>query len=393
MDYANVLRDLIAIDTSVPPGLNYEKAIDYLEPLFLQVGCTTQKVAIPREHCDGNEARVNLLAHRRSTGKLRLIFYSHIDVVPAAGWPAFVPEVTSDKIHGRGAADMKGAIPALLMALEATRTDVPEYDISVMVTTDEETGQADQISYLGQFLQPLEGAYVHSLDSDFGYVSIAALGAIHMEVRVKGKSVHSGLSHLGENAVEQASLVVNALMKLKKKVTARESKVAAHPSTGLTHMVPRLNMNMIHGGLKVNIVPDECIIAVDRRLIPEENVEDAERELMQTLESVKGVTWEVATIFRIPTVPPFEDPITDKLAGVIGEVTGSTGKYGEMGSGDFGPIVCNEWKAKLYGLGVIRAGCNIHGKGEFVYRKDIEDLATVITRFIAPKSVSNSLLL
>lgn len=382
MDYVKILSDLITIDTSVPPGLNYEKAIDYIEPLFRQTGCQTQKIAIPREYCDGNEGRVNLLAHRRAPGKPRLIFYAHIDVVPAAGWPAFEPQVTGDKIHGRGAADMKGAIPALLMALEATRASTPMYDISVMVTTDEETGQADQIKYLGQFLHPLTGAYVHSLDSDFGYVAIAGLGAIHMDIRVKGKSVHSGLSHLGENAVEHASPVINALLDLKKQVTSRKSKVKAHPSTGLTHMVPRLNINMIHGGIKVNIVPDECIIAVDRRLIPEESVEEAERELMAALDSVRGVTWEIASIFRIPTVPPFEDPVADKLAEIVHEVTGSTGKYGEMGSGDFGPIVCNEWKAKLYGLGVIRSGCNIHGKNEFVYRKDIEDLAKVITRFI-----------
>jgi acetylornithine deacetylase/succinyl-diaminopimelate desuccinylase-like protein len=63
-------------------------------------------------------------------------------------------------------------------------------------------------------------------------------------------------------------------------------------------------------------------------------------------------------------------------------VTGSTGRYGEMGSGDFGPIASNEWKAKHFGLGVIRSDENFHGKNEFVRKKDIEDLAEIIARFL-----------
>ncbi len=382
MDYLRVLQDLISIDTSVPPGNNYGKAVRYLEPLFREIGMETQLIEIPREHCGGLGGRVNLLAHRRNPGKPRLIFYSHVDVVPASGWPAFSPRVAEGKVFGRGAADMKGAIPALLHGLNDVRHSELACDVSVMVTTDEEVGQASQIQYLGQFLQPLRGAYVHSLDSDFGYVSIANLGAIHMEIRVKGKSVHSALSHLGENAIEKANMVMNALMALKEKVSRRESAVATHPATGLKKMVARLNINMIKGGLKVNIVPDECVIAVDRRLIPEEDVDDAEKELMETLTSVKGVNWEVASVVRIPTIPACDDPITERLSKVVQEVTGSSGRYGEMGSGDFGPIVANEWKARLFGLGVIRTECNIHGKDEFVYQKDIEDLARVIAMFV-----------
>ncbi len=382
MDNIGILKELISIDTTVPPGLNYEKAVDYLEPLFKQVGFQTEKVHIPREHADGNEGRTNLLAHRRSPGKPRLIFYAHIDVVPAQGWEAFRPKVTEGKIYGRGAADMKGAIAALLLGLEAVKQKSLKYDTSVMITTDEEVGQADQIRFLGRFLEPLAGACFFCLDSSFGYVSIAALGAIHMDIKVKGKSVHSAMSHMGENAVEKANALMNALLNLKKEVTQRKSKIDAEPATGLVKMESRLNINMIRGGLKVNIVPDECVISIDRRLIPEEKLEEAEQELSRTLSSVQGVRWEIGSVLRIPTVPPLEDPIADELAKTIQEVTGKSGKYGEMGSGDFGPIASLEWKARQFGLGVIRPDCNIHGKDEFVYQKDIEDLARIISKFI-----------
>jgi succinyl-diaminopimelate desuccinylase len=386
MDYVQVLKNLICIDTSVSPELdpspNYAKTIDYLEPKFRELGFQTQRVLIPPEDADGKNGRLNLLAHRRSQGKPRLIFYTHIDVVPAQGWDAFEPKVEGGKIYGRGAADMKGGIAALLLGLEMAKGKPWKYDTSVMVTTDEEITQGSQIQYLGQFLEPLSGAYFFSLDTSFGYVQIAALGSVQMDIKVKGKSVHSGMSHLGENAVEQASPVLNALLELKKKVTQRRSKVLVDPGTGLKVMEPRLNINMIRGGLKVNIVPDECVISVDRRLIPEENVAEAENELMQTLSSVKGVQWEISSIGRIATVPPLHDPITGQLAAILKEVTGHTGQYGEMGSGDFGPIVALEWGAKLFGLGVIRADCGIHGKNEFVYQRDIEDLALVISRFV-----------
>ena len=382
MDYVEILKDLISIDTSVPPGWNYDKAIDYLQPLFEKVGFETKKLDIPKEYVEGREGRVNLLCHRKEPEKPRLIFYSHIDVVPAEGWDAFNPWVENGKIYGRGAADMKGAIAALLLGLEALKGRPLKYDTSVMVTTDEETNQASQIRYLTQFLQPVSGAYVFSLDSSFGYVGIANLGVLQMDIKVRGKSVHSGLSHLGENAVEKATLVMEALLALKSKVTQRKSAIDVHPGTQLTKMEPRLNINKIEGGLKVNIVPDQCLISVDRRLIPEENLEEAEKELRDTLSSVEGVEWEIAKIHRIPTVPPCQAPIVDQLAGIIKDTTGQSGKFGEMGSGDLPHIVTSEWRGKEFGLGVIRAECNIHGKNEFVYQKDIEDLAEIISRFL-----------
>jgi succinyl-diaminopimelate desuccinylase len=382
MDYVKVLQDLICFDTSVPPGLNYGKVIDYLEPRFKAVGFETEIVPIPPEYADGNEGRVNLVAHRREPGKPRLIFYAHIDVVPAEGWQAFSPRLEGGKIYGRGAADMKGAIAALLLGLEASAQNPLKYDTSVMITTDEEITQANQLRYLARYLQPLSGASFLNLDSSFGYVAIANLGALQMDIRVKGKSVHSAMSHLGENAVEKASLLVAALLQLNNRVTKRKSRVPVHPETGLDKMEARLNVNMIKGGLKVNIVPDQCLIAIDRRLIPEENIDDAMKEVLDTLSSVAEVRWQIENVSRIPTVPPCDDPIVDELSAVVREVTGQGGKFGEMGSGDL-PHIAAEWAAKEFGLGVIRPRCNIHGKDEFVYQQDVEDLAAVISRFIS----------
>lgn len=382
MEYLKALSDLISIDTSVPPGRNYARAVSFLEPIFKETGCVTEKVAIPLEYAEGREGRMALVCHRREPGKPRLIFYGHVDVVPAEGWEAFKPRLAEGRLYGRGSADMKGAIISLLMALESLKSKRLKYDVSIVITTDEELSQPDQLRYLAKFLNPVNGARVFSLDSNFGFVSVAVLGALQMEIKVKGRSVHSGLSHLGVNAIEQAVPVLNALLGLKTQILQRKSMVPVHPETGLKFMEPRLNINMIHGGLKVNIVPDECIISVDRRLIPEENLGDAEKEIMETLTTVKGVDWELNKVMTIPTIPPCDDPLVNELAAVIQKVTGSSGRYGEMGSGDLGPIVHKDWNGTDFGLGVIRTENNIHGKEEFVYLKDVEDLSTIITDFL-----------
>jgi succinyl-diaminopimelate desuccinylase len=362
--------------------LNYDKAIDYLQPLFKELGFDTQRVMIPAQHAEGREGRVNLVCHHHEKGKPRLILYGHIDVVPAEGWDAFKPRVEDGKVYGRGAADMKGSIVALLEAMQSLKGKPLNFDISVIVTTDEESSQASQIEYLRQYLEPVSGAYFFSLDSSFGYVSIAGLGALHVDIKVTGKSVHSGLSHLGENAIEKASLLIQALMDLKHKVEQRKSNVATHPDTKLSRMEGRLNINMIKGGIKVNVVPDECLISVDRRLIPEENLEDARKELLDTLASVPGVTWQLERVHGIPTVPPADNPVVDRLADIIRDTIGDGNKFGEMGSGDLSHIVAT-WGCKAFGLGVIRPECNIHGKEEFVYLKDIEDVAKIIARFLS----------
>jgi succinyl-diaminopimelate desuccinylase len=382
MDYVQILKKLIALDTSVPPGNNYQETVEYLEPYFKECGFQTQQIAIPPDQAEGRLGRVNLICRRANPTRPRLIFYTHIDVVPAQGWPAFEPCIKDGKLFGRGAADMKGAIPALLLALEKARDMTLNYDVSVLITTDEEYSQASQLKYISLFLGPLKGAYFFNLDSNFGHVSIGNLGVLQLDILVKGRSVHSGLSHLGENAVEKAVLILEALLKLKTSVISRKSQILTHPETGLDRMTARLNINMIHGGLKVNVVPDQCTISIDRRLIPEETLTSVRSEIMDVLEKVPDVDWEIVREYSIPTLPPCEDPITDKLAIILKEITGQDGKYGEMGSGDLANIVVNEWGGQEFGMGVIRTENNIHGNNEFVYLKDIEDLAEIIFRFL-----------
>ncbi|MFH1462696.1 MAG: M20/M25/M40 family metallo-hydrolase [bacterium] len=393
--WAEVLKALISIDTSVPPGKNYDQAMDLLEGEFQGVGCQTERIIIPPEligkYRNLRGPRTNLLAHARVPGKPRLLIYTHIDTVGFAGWNGLTPRQEEGKIFGRGAADMKGAIAGLLFGLgKIQNMALLAWDLTVVVTTDEEIPevQIPQLEYLGQFIEP-EGAHIWSLDSEAGRIEVAGLGTLQMDVEIMGRSVHSALSHLGENAVEKACLLVNSLLQLKEKVGQRRSKIPVHPDTAIKsgRMEGRLNINVIQGGWKTNVVPDTCRISLDRRLIPEEDLEKAEQELIETLSLAKGVSWRIRNVLRTPpyAVADLEDPVINRLARILGEETGQTGKFGGMGSFDL-PGVAAKWRATVFGLGVFRPESNIHGKDEFVFLQDIEDLSEVAARFLLDKN-------
>ncbi|MBN1855832.1 MAG: M20/M25/M40 family metallo-hydrolase [Dehalococcoidia bacterium] len=353
-----------------------------LAPLFESAGVQTVPIDIPATSADGRDGRMVLVGHRRRLGRERLLVYSHIDVVPAQGWRAFEPRRSGGLIFGRGAADMKGAIASLLGALESVR-DVPlEYDLSVLVTMDEETQQRSQLEYVTSALDPGTAPHVLSLDAGFGYVSIANLGVLQMDVMVRGESVHSGLSHLGKNAVEDANVLIGALLSLKERVVQRRSSIKTHPDTGLSFMEPRLNVNRVEGGLARNIVPDSCVFSIDRRLLPDERIEDARSEIMETLGGVSAVNWEILRESVIEPVPPCNDPEASVLADTICSVTGESGLYGEMISGDLPGAATRLWRGSVFGAGLIRPESRIHGIDEFVSERDMNQLTEVLGRFL-----------
>src|SRR5579885_2480527 len=143
------LRELIAIDTCVPPGENYDKVLDLVEPELRRLGFSTQRVVIPREKVDQiplplKGERVNLVA-RLHNGKPPLSVYAHMDTVPIEeGWDydPFAGEIHDGRIYGRGVADMKGTIASLLTALDVMQRLglEPVWDLNVLLCTDEEIG-------------------------------------------------------------------------------------------------------------------------------------------------------------------------------------------------------------------------------------------------------------
>lgn len=287
-----VLRDLVSFETVAPPGNNYHEIIDYLIPIFRDLGFETEKVVMPPEIFDQRCGvaglvgdRVNLRARLDVGAEKTLVIYTHLDVVPAGdGWSSdpFDLEIRDERVYGRGVADSKGAVAALIVALQAVEAcGKHRYNLEVLLTTDEEVGGYSGLCYFTDE-GLVNGDCMLCMDSFSDDIIIGCNGIITWQATVRGKSVHSGASFLGENAIEKALPVIEALLALKKEVEARRSTLRASSELepyGVTHVRPMLNVAVIHGGIKENIVPDRCVVRGDRRVISEEKMEEATAEM------------------------------------------------------------------------------------------------------------------
>jgi len=295
LDLLDLLKKIISFKTVAPPGSNYEEIVDWLVPLFQEMGFSTRKMAMPQEvfasRCQDSRLRgdrFNLKADLELGREKTLAIYAHLDVVPAEGdWDTdpFQAVQKEGRIYGRGVSDCKGSIAALIAALRSVlKTGRPKYNLSILLTTDEEVGGYSGLCYLTDLGQ-VRGDMMLCMDGFCDDVVIGSNGIITWEATVHGRSAHSGSSFLGVNAVERSIPVMEALMALKKDVQSRRSAVpssSALEALGMKSLKPMLNITMINGGVKENIVPDRCILRGDRRVIPEESMDGA----MQELESV-----------------------------------------------------------------------------------------------------------
>jgi len=295
LDLLDLLKKIISFKTVAPPGNNYEEIVDWLVPLFQEMGFSTRKMAMPQEvfasRCQDSRLRgdrFNLKADLELGREKTLAIYAHLDVVPAEGdWDTdpFQAVQKEGRIYGRGVSDCKGSIAALIAALRSVlKTGRPKYNLSILLTTDEEVGGYSGLCYLTDLGQ-VRGDMMLCMDGFCDDVVIGSNGIITWEATVHGRSAHSGSSFLGVNAVERSIPVMEALMALKKDVQSRRSAVpssSALEALGMKSLKPMLNITMINGGVKENIVPDRCILRGDRRVIPEESMDGA----MQELESV-----------------------------------------------------------------------------------------------------------
>ncbi|MDD4652526.1 MAG: M20/M25/M40 family metallo-hydrolase, partial [Methanothrix sp.] len=233
----DLLKRIISFKTVAPPGSNYEEIVDWLVPIFQEMGFSTQKMVMPEEvfesRCSDRRLvgdRYNLRADLSVGAEKTLVIYAHLDVVPAEGlWDTdpFQAVAKNGRVYGRGVSDCKGSIAALIAALAALlKTGKPKYNLSVLLTTDEEVGGYSGLCYLTDLGQ-VKGDMMLCMDGFSDDVVIGSNGIIHWDLAVHGKSVHSGSSFLGTNAVEKSIPVMNALMDLKKTVQSRRSLLPA----------------------------------------------------------------------------------------------------------------------------------------------------------------------
>ena len=279
------LQRLIQFPTVNPPG--DEKAHqEFVAAQLRDLGIEPQLVeAVP--------GRPNIVAVMRGAGGGRnLLHYAgHADVV-SPGNPAdwrcdpFAGEVHDGWLYGRGSADHKGSIAASLAAMRAiVESGVPlAGDILFLVPVDEERGSVAGTRHLIKTGLVYGDMGIYGSAGFLNQVLVNCAGTLNLEIHTIGKRAHGGYPHLGINAIEKASKLVLALQNMKFEQAnpwwdPKATDLVSPTRTGT------LVVTEIQGG-GVGGVPDACRIKVERRLIPDESVNEAMAQITRVLHNL-----------------------------------------------------------------------------------------------------------
>ncbi len=395
----NLLRKLVEINTTVTSDsrMGYAECSEMIRLTAQQLGLGTEVLDGRNVTIDG-ESRPNVIVSLDGTSDVDLLFVTHLDVVPAdeSKWktPPFRLRVTSDRAYGRGAADDKSNIVAAMSAMGELAKGEPEVNIKLLVTVDEEIGGRAGIGYLFNDIGIRGNAGV-VIDSSPNYISIGASGALWGRFIVKGQGGHSGYPELSDNAIYRATGFVEKLKRYHSQVSKIRSKLRAPPEAPYSKVHGRFTITMIHGGEKENVIPGECEVRFDRRLIPEEDAKQAEADLHTHITELAGKDGTTIDEFKILNKVDgyFTDakhPFVKHFSSIAKQVWGEPLPIAaDLGGNDGAqlaqagiPVVC---------FGTIRHDTNYHAHNEFVYLKDIQVVRDVlITMGKSPASKFNS---
>ncbi|HYG62227.1 MAG TPA: ArgE/DapE family deacylase, partial [Thermoanaerobaculia bacterium] len=341
-----------------------------------RLGLETELLEVP--HGLAGQGPVHTVRSFHGSGRRTLYFHGHYDVVPAQSREQFEPREKGGKLFGRGSADMKSGLVAMIHAVKALKDCKVELDgrIGLLMVPDEETGGArgsgplTRAGILGE-----DGIGMLTPEPSSGVVWNANRGAITLRVTVKGKPAHVGLHFKGKNAFEGMIAVAGRLLDLKREVETRATGFRIAPEAARRSIL--LLGGECAGGSNFNVVPERMSFTIDRRINPEEDLETEKGRLLEVLAGLtrEGIDleWEIFQEGR-PSGVPEDAPLSRALALSAEEVTGRRPEF-EICPG----LLENRFYAErgvpalAYGPGLLSVS---HGPNEFVVLEDVLDCAT-----------------
>lgn len=210
-----------------------------------------------------------------------LMLNGHIDTVPIGDlslWKYGPESIVKDgKLYGRGSADMKGGVAAILTSLKGISLKTKRSLLLAFVADEEVEGKGSNW-ILSKKKELFKGVkYGIIAEPTNMKIQIAQKGALHLKVNVKGKSAHGSRPWEGENAIVGASKFISMLDELSRNLKKENGLMGKGT----------FNVGMISGGVATNVVPESCTISIDRRIIPEESVDEAISQIKNLLKKSK----------------------------------------------------------------------------------------------------------
>lgn len=230
------------------------------------------------------EGRPNVIGYvgRGEPGSKKLFMACHMDIVPpGTGWDTDPFEMVEKDgvVYGRGVLDNKGPLVSSMLAAKILKEVVGDEqlagELQVSGMSDEEASDPDGIDYGVHYLMEEKlidptFAIIPDIGENMQKIDVAEKGRMVLNVKAKGVQAHGSTPHRG----------VNAINKMAKFLVLLEKYELEHVKDPILEHCT-VNVGEIHGGAAANIVPNECNVDIDIRLVPGQTPEGIKRELKE----------------------------------------------------------------------------------------------------------------
>lgn len=391
LNLVDTLRQLVAIPSVNPMAgsvsgaeVGEARLTEYLEQLCRGLGLVCQRQTV-------EPGRDNLLARLdgdplpEQGGEL-LLFGAHQDTVPVLGMTVdpFAAEVRQGRLYGRGACDVKGGMTALLgvLARLAQQRPRPRPTIVLACTVNEECGftGARALAQLcagppSPLLPRRPDAAIIAEPTELQVV-VAHKGVVRWRIHARGRAAHSSQPETGANAIYKMARAVTLLERYQREVLAAR---AVHPRCGQ----PTLSVGTIRGGAGVNIVPDHCVVEVERRLLPGEEPGPVRRHVIDYLQEhvggEDGFEHEPPFLEGIPMSEEQNGALAQRLAAVVQEVVGRGERVGVPYGTDAATLAAVGIPTVVFGPGSL---AQAHTVDEWIDLEQLDQATEILYRFV-----------
>ena len=310
-----------------------------------------------------------------------LVFAGHTDVVPTGPieqwhYPPFSATVQDGILHGRGAADMKGSLAAMVTACQQFVVNHPNHrgSIALLITSDEEgpanNGTVKVVEKLCDREEIIDWCVVGeptSREQTGDVIKNGRRGSLGGKLTIQGVQGHVAYPHLADNPIHRAADIVTRLAAQ----TWDEGNEFFPPTT---FQVSNLNS----GTGASNVIPAQAELDFNLRYSPESSVESIK-------ERVNALCQQVWTDYEIdwsrPNLPFQTQPgeLVDAASAAIYAVTGLTTDLSTEGGTSDGRFIAPTG-AQVIELGPVNR--TIHQINEQVAVADLETLAIIYQKIL-----------
>jgi len=260
-------------------------SVSLFEPNIDEIKNHPEYTPIEASEMKGYGGRPNVVGRLEGSGGGRSIILTghidHIPVGPVEEWKhdPFGGEIEVGKMYGRGVADDKGGIATNIIALDSIlKSDIKlEGDLTVISPIEEEEGgSGGNLACVIRGHRADGAIYSHPLDRGLKEVFLACAGLLCFKIRVVGKMVHGHRAHIGVNAIEKATKIIQALRDLD---DYRARTVRFDLFDKFIGRSTNLHVGVIRGGSSPHVVPYECEMQGRVSFTPNERMTDIKKQI------------------------------------------------------------------------------------------------------------------